>query len=407
MGIILQNEWRNRAIFAVIIITLISLFVSRAFLSVSLIVFLSVTIINKNLVSQIVSFFRSPLLLGMSFLFFIPFISGLWSSNSQTWLNISIIKLPFLLLPLAFAGNWQLSEKQWRTIGYCFVLLVLISCCWSLWQYFVNMEAINKDYLKAKTIPAPLRNDHVRFSWLVSIAVMCSTLLSYTTNDKRIRYFLVVSIIFLAVYMHILAARTGLAITYFFFFCFALHMAAQRKKVFVFILSGIIALAVISWWLFPTLQNRIKYIVYDYSFLKSNNNTPGTSDANRLISLKAGWHILKQNPFGVGAGDIRDEANKWYEANVQGMTEADILFPSSEWIVHGDMAGWPAVLLFTIVIFLPLFTKNIRHRFFWVMLIAAAIGCCLLETTLEIQFGIFIYCFTVLWWWKWLLIQNK
>ncbi len=407
MGIILQNEWRNRAIFAVIIIMLISLFVSRAFLSVSIIIFLAITVINRNILSQIVSFFRSPLLLGMSFLFFIPFISGLWSSNSETWLNISIIKLPFLLLPLAFAGNWQLPEKQWHIIGYCFVLLVLISCCWSLWHYFQDAETINRNYLKAKTIPAPLGNDHVRFSWLISIAVMCGSLLSYTTNDKRIRSFLILAIILLFVFMHLLAARTGLVISYFFFFCLAFYCAAKRRKIFVFIPGGMLALAALSWWLFPTLQNRIKYVLYDFSFLKHNNDVPGTSDANRLISLKAGWNILQQHPFGVGAGDIRDEADKWYDANVPGITEADVLFPSSEWIVHGDMAGWPAILLFTIIIFLPLFIKNIRHRFFWTMLIAAAMGCCVVETTLEIQFGIFIYCFTILWWWKWLQIQNK
>jgi O-antigen ligase len=209
------------------------------------------------------------------------------------------------------------------------------------------------------------------------------------------------------IYLHVLSARTGLVSVYFFFLCFTVYLAIQRRKSFFIILAGLIAVAVTSWWLFPTLRNRVKYIVYDFSFLKSNNTIPGTSDANRLISLKAGWHILRENPFGVGAGDVRDEANKWYMANVPAMAESDKLFPSSEWMVYGDIAGWPGVLLFNIVIILPLFIKQVRHRFFWVMLIAMAIGCCLVETTLEIQFGIFIYCFTILWWWKWLRFQNK
>jgi O-antigen ligase len=408
MGIILQNEWRNRAIFAAIIIMLISLFVSRAFLSVSIIVFLGITIINKNILSQLIFFFRSPLLISMSLLFFIPFISGLWSSNGHTWLDISRIKLPFLLFPLAFAGNWQLPEKQWRTIAYCFVLIVLIGCCWSLFQYFTNPGAINESYLRAKTLPTPLDSDHVRFSWLVSIAVVCGTLLIYTTSNRLTKAFLISSTILLVIYLHVLSARTGLVLIYFFFLCFILYLAVQRKRNFVFVLAGILIIALTSWLLFPTLQNRIKYNVYDFSFLKSNNNIPGTSDANRLISLKAGWHILQKNPLGVGAGDIRDEANKWYETNVaHSMTEPDKLFPSSEWIIYGDIAGWPGVVLFTFVIILSLFIKQIRHRFFWIMLVAMAIGCCLVETTLEIQFGIFIYCFTVLWWWKWLKIQIK
>jgi O-antigen ligase len=408
MGIILQNEWRNRAIFAAIIIMLISLFVSRAFLSVSIIVFLALTIIHTDIISQFVSFGRSPLLISMSFLFFIPFISGLWSSNWQTWFDISRIKLPFLLLPIAFAGHWQLREKQWRVIANCFVILVLISCCWSLFQYFQNAEVINEGYLKAKTLPTPLSGDHVRFSWMVSIAVVCCALLVYTTNNKKAKLLLILAVILLVIYLHVLSARTGLALVYIFFLYLTLYLLVQRKRSFVFIAGGIVTVAIASWLLFPSLQNRIKYIMYDFSFLKDNNNIPGTSDANRLISLKAGWDILQQNPFGIGAGDIRDETNKWYEANVTNpMTESDKLFPSSEWIIYGDMAGWPAVLLFTGVVLLPLFIKNIRHRFFWVMLVAMSIGCCLVETTLEIQFGIFIYCFTLLWWWKWLKIQNK
>ena len=407
MGIIFQNEWRNRAIFATIIVMLISLFVSRAFLSISTIVFLAVAVIHKNVRSQLVFFFQSPLLIGMSFLFFIPFISGFWSSNWQTWLDISRIKLPFLLMPLAFAGNWQLPEKQWRTIAYCFLLLAAMGCCLSLWQYFQNMEAIDKSYLRAKTLPTALENDHVRFSWLVSIAVVCASLLFYTAKNKKTRSLLGLVIILFVVYLHVLSARTGLISVYFFFLCFAIYLAVRRRKGLLIMIPGVIVVTIMSWWLFPTLQNRVKYVIYDFSFLKNSDVSPGTSDANRLISLQAGWHILQQNPFGVGAGDIGDETNKWYEANVPSIAEHDKLFPSSEWLIYGDVAGWPGVLLFTIIIILPLFIKQIRYRFFWIMLMGMAIGCCLVETTLEIQFGIFIYCFTFLWWWKWLKIQNK
>jgi O-antigen ligase len=408
MGNILQNEWRNRAIFAAIVFMLISLFVSRAFLSVSLIVFLAATIIHRDILSQFSRFFRSPLLVSMSFLFLIPFISGLWSSNTDTWLGVMQLKLPFLFLPLAFAGNWQLQEKQWKIIAWCFLLLVTVSCCVSLWQYFQNMNAINESYLRAKTLPTPLDDDHVRFSWLVSIAVVCGTLLIWISKNKKTKLLLTLLLLLLVIYLHVLSARTGLALVYFFFLCFALYLAVQRRKYFFIILPALIVVAVTSWWSFPTLRNRIKYVVYDFSFLKNNNNIPGTSDANRLISLNAGWHILHENPLlGVGAGDIRDETNKWYAANTPGIIESDKLFPSSEWIVYGDIAGWPGVLFFTIVIIFPFFIKQIRHRFFWIMLIAMGICSFMVETTLEIQFGIFIYCFTILWWWKWLKLQKE
>ena len=218
---------------------------------------------------------------------------------------------------------------------------------------------------------------------------------------------LIVLMILFVIYLHVLSARTGVISIYFFLLCFVVYLASKKRKNFFLLILALIALAVASWWLFPTLKNRVKYIVYDFSFLMNEEVTPGTSDANRLNSLKAGWHILRENPFGVGAGDIAGEADQWYKTNLPSIREQDKVFPSSEWLVHGDMAGWPAILLFTIVIFFPLGIKQLRHRFFWIMVVAISIGCCILETTLEIQFGIFIYCFTILWWWKWLKTQNK
>lgn len=401
MGIILQNDWRNRFIFAVIILMQVSLLTSRALLSVSLILFLLLTILHKDAFSQFILFSRSPLLILISTLFFVPLISGLWSSNLQAWLDVVRIKLPFFLLPLAFAGNWQLSAKQWKIIACSFLLLTAMACLASLWQYFQDIESINRSYLKAKTLPTALKNDHVRFSWLVSIAVISGVFLMYSVTSKVIRAGIMLAILFFIVYLHILSARTGLICVYFFFLCFSLYLAARRRKYFLIVLAGLIIVPITSWWIFPTLRNRVNYVVYDFSFLKNGHNSPGTSDADRLISLRAGWDILYKNPFGVGAGDVRDETNKWYGANVRSIAEADKLFPSSDWIVYGDMAGWPGILLFATVMIFPLFIKRIRHRFFWVMLVSTAIGSSLVETTLETQFGIFIYCFTILWWWKW------
>jgi O-antigen ligase len=95
------------------------------------------------------------------------------------------LKLPFLFLPLAFAGNWQLQEKQWKFMTYSFLLFVVVSCCRSLWQYFQNIAAINESYLRAKSLPTTFDDDHVRFSGLVSIAVVCGTLLIRMSKNKK------------------------------------------------------------------------------------------------------------------------------------------------------------------------------------------------------------------------------
>jgi O-antigen ligase len=90
----LQNEWRNQLIFVLLILMMIALFTSRAFLSLTMTAFVIVSFIHHDIPGQFRKFFSSPLLWGISLLFFIPLISGLWSADKSQWLDIMRIKLP-------------------------------------------------------------------------------------------------------------------------------------------------------------------------------------------------------------------------------------------------------------------------------------------------------------------------
>lgn len=402
MGILVQNEWRSRAIFATIILMLASLFVSRAFLSISLIAFVALTMLHDQWYEQVQRFLTSPLLVSISLLFVIPFISGLWSEDKHEWTKVLLVKLPFLMLPLAFAGKWQLKEKEWLKIACIFLLFTVIACCWSTGQYLLDAQPINESYLRAKTIPTPLDDDHVRFSWLVCLAVITTVLLLDKFPGKY-RAVWATLLVIPIVYLHILSARTGLVMLYVFGLAFALYKARQKPRVSLLVVGVLAIVLLIGWFCFPTFRNRIKYNLYDISFVIKNKYISGSSDGNRFISLKAGWQILQDSPWlGVGAGDLKNETNEWYDKHVTGIKETDKLYPSSEWIVYGGMAGWTGVWFFTAIILFPLCIKNIRYRFFWNMLHAIAIMGFLIETSLETQYGVFIYVFFVLWWWKWL-----
>lgn len=401
MRILVQNEWRIKAIFITIILMPGSLFISRAFLSVSLMLFIALTMIHPGVKMQWRTFLQTPLLAGTSLLFFIPLISGVWSTDTNEWLDVMVKKLPFLLLPLAFAGDWQLKEKNWLLIGYCFIVFTALACGWSLWMYWREAGSINESYLRAKTIPVPLDDDHVRFSWLVCIAVITAVQLMEKKTGSA-RWWLAAAVIFLVVYLHVLSARTGLAMLYLFGICYALFRIRHRPRLSVLLISGLMAIVITGWFCFPTFSNRIKYNLYDLSFIKKNEYRSGTSDGNRVASLKAGWALIGRHPLtGTGAGDIWNEVSEWYDKNVPGLQESDKLYPSNEWLVYGCMGGLPAMIIFTGVVFLPLYMKKIRDRFFWRMFHVTAIAGFLVETSLEMQHGIFIYTFFGLWWWKW------
>ena len=223
MGIRTDKAVQQQLIFFSILLMLAALFTSRALLSIGIISFLVFTCLHQNILQQLKYFITNPFLLGMSLLFFIPLITGLWSHDKQEWWRWVRIKLPLFLLPVAFAGSWQLSIKQWRWIAYTFIFFVCIACCWSLWQYSINLHDINKSYLQAKSIPTPLDNDHIRFSFLVCAAIIAAVLLVRKKVENIVRILLAVVLIFFVVYLHILSARTGLFCFYFFILIYFLH----------------------------------------------------------------------------------------------------------------------------------------------------------------------------------------
>src|SRR5947209_7576338 len=102
MGISIAKRSREPLIFYSLLLMVAALFVSRGALSIALVLFLVLTLGHGAWSAQWKRFTHSPVLWGMSLLFFVPFISGLWSQNLAHWADVVRIKLPLLALPLAF-----------------------------------------------------------------------------------------------------------------------------------------------------------------------------------------------------------------------------------------------------------------------------------------------------------------
>lgn len=401
------RNWRSEALFASLVLLVVSVFVSRAALSISTMLFVLLAVAHRGVLAQLRSFLQTPYLLLFSLLFFIPALSGLWSRDADKWLDVVRIKLPLLFFPLAFAGNWQLSAKQWRWLRNVFLFAVAAGCVWSLAHYAQNVAATNESYLRAKTLRTPLEDDHVRFSWLVAAAFVVSAFALQVARAKaRILPALLCG--FFAVYLHVLAARTGLLSLYLFLLLYSTWWLLRRKnKTTSFAaLLAVAALPVVAYAFLPTFRARVDYIRYDLSFVRKSAYLPGSSDGARTLSLKAGWYVLKRNPFGVGAGDVMQEADKWYAANVPNVLPTDKFYPSSEWLMYGAFAGWAGVIVFTVVMLAPFFLR-LPHKIFWTGLNATAAFSFAFDMGLEVQYGVLLYALVVLCWWKACFVKRQ
>jgi hypothetical protein len=409
---LVDEKWKKSGLLVCIAAMLIGLLFSRAILSSALIIFVIIRILHRHVLSQLRDFLASPLLWSMSLLFLLPFISGLWSRDVSQWSQILLIKLPLLLLPVCFAGKDFFAFKDWRKIAFSFLIIITGGVCWSLWQYFPNAVSIHAGYLKAHTIETPLENDHVRFSLLVAMALLTAVflLIQKGKNEKKIILILLSFVILVFVfYLHILAVRTGIFCLYFGVFVILIWLIRKRRNKLKYALVLILMLLfpVISYFVFPTFKNRVTYFKYDWSLIQKNIFVPGSNDGNRFFSIKAGWRLLNEKPLtGVGFGDIRKETDQLYQSNYPEAKPIDKILPSSEWMMYGAGIGWPGFILFSFAMLIPFFLKRLRKNIFWILLNSFIAFSYLFDIGLEVQFGVFIHAFVLLWWYKWLQLQE-
>lgn len=401
-----QNEWRTAIIFFIMIAMLLSLFVSRAALSASIGVFFVASFQYQNPGKQFRLFISSQLLWGLSLLFFLPFFSGLWSNDKQEWLEIVKIKLPFLLLPFAFAAPFQLQKQQWDWLAYFFLLLVFSGTIWSMVVYLQNAGAFNAGYLQAISIDTPLENDRIRFSLLVSLAALLSVRMALQ-KKKPVSIWVLFGVWFV-VFLHILSVRTGLLTFYIMLFAAGVYLLLNKlnRAKGLLLLTLVILLPFAAYYSLPSFQNRVKFFVYEYDFFKHAAYIPASNDAVRVASWKTGSILLKKNiTAGVGFGDIVNEMSSTYNSVYPGIKETDKILPASEWLLYGLGCGIAGMITFTFVMLIPFFIKT-RDSFLWKLCAVAFAFSFIADIGLEVQFGVFIYLFITLWWWKWLTAKN-
>ncbi|MFL5741863.1 MAG: hypothetical protein ACJ75B_16695 [Flavisolibacter sp.] len=402
MGISTDRRLRQQLIFFSMLLMILGLFLSRVVLSSGLIACTAFCCVHKKFLQQLTYLFSNPLLLGVSLLLLIPVFTWFWSEDKLEWWRWIRVKLPLFILPVIFAGEWQLSSRQWRQLCRFFLLLVFAGCCWSIWQYLQNMHAVHLEYFRAKLIATPLENDHVRFSVLVCFAVIFCVKLFIRNPGSAEKIFLFLATVFFIFYLHLLSARTGLIGFYLFLMASIVYLLLRLRKTkwMILLLSMLVLLPVASWFFLPTFQNRIRYVWYDLSLIRKNVYLPGANDGNRILSLRAGWTILQQHAGGVGSGDVMQKTMEWYRLNAPGVQASEQIYPSSEWLLYGDSAGWIGMVLFTLIMMLPFFEKNRKEKFFWFVLNFISAFSLLFDVGLETQFGVFIYAFLLLSLWK-------
>lgn len=322
--------------------------------------------------------------------FLLVLVSGFWSSDFSYTLERLRIKLPFLVLPWAFAGIPRFSRKEYRLVLYFLIGLMALACLYVGFNYLLNFDQINQLIGMGKTIPTP--SNHIRFSLVLCFAILSGIYLLREGAVLRYsweRRVLVLVTVFLFVFIHMLSVRSGLLALYAALFVWLLrYVVLTRRWAVTAVAAGLLfLLPAAAYQVFPSLRAKIAYARWD--ILQHRQGAGANySDSDRLTSLEVGWKVAKEAPvFGVGAGDLKREVTEEYaEGNYQ---EAQIQkMPHNQLLTILAGTGIAGLAVFLAGFFHPLFYRKNYRDFLFLGLHAVVFLSFMMENTIENNFGV-------------------
>lgn len=379
---------------------------SRALLSVSVVLFFANSLHPQTFLCDWKRW-RKDYFSIACFLFFLSYVvSGIWSQNTLQWWNVVTNKLPFAVLPFAFMSLPLKQEKWQRVLVLSLITIHLIVVLYSLSALFMNFHYYVDAYNFSHSLPTTKYNDHIRFSLSLVATLIIISYYLFEKKDlflkKWQQWLLRITAVVFILYLHVLASKTGLLALYLFLLAFAFYLIRRQqvyRKYAVGLLVLLVSLPVCLYFFVPTLREKVNYVRYEWEVSRSGDTLDyNLSDAGRIISYKMAFKAWKKEPLlGTGIGDIMEQMDIAYEKWYPNVPKGNRLIPHSQYLFCLTALG--GILCFSLIFLCVASVLGLSYPMFYGQISSVIMMFAFLaEAMLEIQFGVFIYLFFLLFW---------
>lgn len=379
------------------VLVIVGMYISRAMISIGMITLLFSAIVNVKLRSNFKWFMQKPHLVLLTGYFLIFGVSFFWSSNTNYFSERMQIMLPFLILPFSFFSMHRWQIKWYDALTIIFITLNFAGILWSSSEYFLHQENYDNAYHFSKLIPTPFKNDHIRFSLSVVMSI-CFCAEFFIRNTKPfLRIFLLFLILIDILYLHILAAKTGVIAFYLVAIIAIIQVIFSTKfrKLGIASLFLLIILPFVMYAILPSFKNKIGYIKYSIFRMQNNEKETNISDEGRIISYQYALQIIKENPLiGVGLGDVFDEMKKKYDSDFQNK-DVVVLLPHNQFLMAGVAIGIFGIL-YLLIIQISIYKLVRKNDFLYLSFCIIMLFAMMIEPLYETQYGTCLFLFFLL-----------
>jgi len=355
----------------------------------------------KILVESFRNLFRQPPL-ALMLLLLAPALSFFWSADQGYWLERTRVRIPFLVLPWAFANLPRLTQRQMQLVLYVMVWALTVICIGAAVNFALHFDDIMVGIGRGQSIPVP--RSHIRFSLILATGILAGGWLwmkGFYWRWRQERWALGAAVVFLFLFIHILSVRSGIVGLYaaLLFSIARFVWRTQRWGIGLTVLIIIGILPVVAVSTIPSFSMRVQYMLWDWQQYRQDvGNT--YSDSERWISLHAGWQLWQENPvLGVGAGDLPAEVRRVVGERYPGYTEAPKL-PHNQFLYILAGTGLFGLALSLTAFFAPVFADRYRRFYLFAVFQILVFTSFLVEYTIETAMGVAFYLFYTLFFMK-------
>ena len=311
-----------------------------------------------------------------------------------------VLQLPFLALPLGF---WLLPALPGRYLRWLWLLLIgmtVLAATGATINYLLHAREINESYLHSKVMPT--EPDHIRFSLIITLAIAAGALLLVHDAVRAVwRRWVIGAIVVLALFLHLLAVRSG-EMTFYALGSLVILWLVLRKRQWKqagALAAVLVLLPVLSFVAFPTFRNKAYNTQEDVGKVKQTTSAEGKnySIAARVYSYKAALAVWEDNKLlGVGKPNLEGEMARRYATLYPEMEARFYIQPHNQYLYNLAAYGALGLLVFLVGLFYPAYWARRKHAPLLLAQYVSIVLSFLVEYTLETQIGLAFVVFFLL-----------
>ena len=293
-------------------------------------------------------------------------VSLVYSSQFDTGLSKTILKLPIFFIPLVY-NSVQRSTNRWRiSFELLFIWMVNTVAVLSVINYYKNKEALDFLVLQNKPIPVMSHIYHIEFSIMLAIAILICIyrVLFYYWSNHYYHYLYAIAGLIGIYCLHVMSVRTGLLCLYIGFSVLLIYYILQTKKYWILIAGVILMFSALGlgYRFSESFRNRITLTLDDINVLQTERDRNWHSVSMRVDAFNNGLDVFTSNwVMGVGIGDVDTAVQAAYIENDTRLQRVNRKKPHHQFLENGIQSGFLSPILLLAVLLIPMLYRKYRN----------------------------------------------